>query len=144
MASFRIFWSISEPFFINMLFYEYLNQWNLQFLCLYCKIGCSKLCVKVWQLYSARVKDLTFQNSDLRSCHSNLLSNIKTDSKDIVIEYNFLALKMVAGMNAEKACTIPYSLANGIVIWIEMTYPLSKSTSCPIIYFIAYQMELPI
>ena len=43
----------------------------------------------------------------MRSCHSILLSNIKTDSIDIVIEYNFLALQMVTGINAEKLVQFP-------------------------------------
>ena len=33
-------------------------------MCLYCKISCTKLCVKMLQLKSACVRDLTFQNSE--------------------------------------------------------------------------------
>jgi hypothetical protein len=51
---------------------------------------------------------------------------------------------MEAGIITEKAYTISYNLANGIAIRIAMTYPLAKSTSCPIIHLIAYQMEWPI
>ena len=52
--------------------------------------------------------------SYLRICHGNHLSNIKTDLTVIVIEYSFLTLQMVAGINAEKTCTIPHILANGL------------------------------
>ena len=82
-----------------------------------------------------------YYDPSLRSCHSHLLSNIKTNSRDIVIENRLLALQMEAGIITEKAYTISYNLANGIAIRIAMTYPLAKSTSCPIIHLIAYQME---
>ena len=74
-----------------------------------------------------------YYDPNLRSCHSHLLTNIKTKFRDIVIEYSLLSLQMEAGITNEKADTVSYNLANGIAIRIAMAYPLAKSTSCPII-----------
>jgi hypothetical protein len=74
-----------------------------------------------------------YYDPNLRSCHSHLLSNIKTNTSDIVIEYSLLALQMEARITNENATKISYNLANGRAIRIAMAYPLAKSTSCPVI-----------